>query len=131
MAEFIKKSIYEKIGSNNNVKTINIAADFSPVVSGRKLADGPYSGERFRLEFMLPALNNYDLVIVNLDDVLGYSVAFLDDAFGGLVEIDRIDTSILLEKLMIQSRRALPANAILRIINSKSAQVISGKPEIT
>jgi hypothetical protein len=68
------------------IKIININKDFSKFPSGRFYIDGPYSGERFRKEFLLPALKDYDVVEIYLDGTLGYSSAFLKEAFGGLYE---------------------------------------------
>ncbi|MGZ4996580.1 MAG: STAS-like domain-containing protein [Methylobacter sp.] len=68
-----------------NTKLINIAKDFSDEPFGRFYTDGDYSGERFRKEYLLPALSEYDKVIVNLDGSEGYGSSFLEEAFGGLI----------------------------------------------
>jgi hypothetical protein len=65
---------------------INIQRDFSRYPAGRYRADGPYNGERFREDFLIPALNNKaKQVYIELDGVRGYNSSFLDEAFGGLV----------------------------------------------
>jgi len=67
---------------------ISIANDFSDVPAGRYLSDGDYSGEKFREDFLLPALRNANesnLVIVDINGVEGYGSSFLEEAFGGLV----------------------------------------------
>jgi hypothetical protein len=63
---------------------ITIAKDFSDVPLGRYPSDGKFSGERFREEFLKPALQK-DKVTVNIDGTEGYGSSFLDEAFGGLV----------------------------------------------
>jgi hypothetical protein len=63
---------------------ISIAKDFSEVPLGRYPTDGKFSGERFREEFLKPALQK-DEVTVNIDGTEGYGSSFLDEAFGGLV----------------------------------------------
>ncbi len=64
---------------------INVARDFSPFAAGRHTADGPYSGERFREEILLPSLSQNAHVTVDLDGTLGLGSSFLEEAFGGLV----------------------------------------------
>lgn len=64
---------------------IDIASDFSDVPVGRFRTDGPNSGERFRTEFLVPALAEHDVVTVNLDGVEGFGSSFLEEAFGGVV----------------------------------------------
>ncbi|ASR89174.1 STAS-like domain-containing protein [Alcaligenes faecalis] len=66
-------------------KMINIAKDFSPFAAGRYRSDGPWSGERFREEILLPALKQGGGVSVVLDGTLGLGSSFLEEAFGGLV----------------------------------------------
>jgi hypothetical protein len=65
--------------------TIRIATDFSRTPGGRYREDGDFSGEQFREEFLVPALDNPEGVIVFLDDTDGYPSSFLEEAFGGLV----------------------------------------------
>jgi hypothetical protein len=65
--------------------TIDIARDFSPVPAGRHAVDGDYSGEHFRRLVLRPALDQYAIVEVILDNTEGFSSSFLEEAFGGLV----------------------------------------------
>ncbi len=64
---------------------IDIATAFSRFPGGRVKTDGPFSGEAFREDVLLPALNNYDRVLVKIDGVMGYGSSFLEECFGGLV----------------------------------------------
>lgn len=64
---------------------INIAEDFSRYPSGRVVADGPNSGQKFREKFLVPALRDHETVVVVLDGVRGYPSSFTEEAFGGLV----------------------------------------------
>lgn len=67
-------------------KVINIERDFSRYPAGRYLTDGPYNGEKFRKEFLVPALSeSTEKVIVELDGARGLGSSFLEEAFGGLV----------------------------------------------
>ncbi|RDE04675.1 STAS-like domain-containing protein [Sphingomonas aracearum] len=63
---------------------IIVAKDFSRAPAGRFISDGPNSGTRFRDDYLVPALNRGDDVVVQLDGVRAYGSSFLDEAFGGL-----------------------------------------------
>ncbi|HHW4136600.1 TPA: STAS-like domain-containing protein [Yersinia enterocolitica] len=66
------------------MKTIYIK-EFSKFPGPRYISLGEFSGEEFRDEYLIPALEKYDEVTVNLDGVFGYGSSFLEEAFGGLV----------------------------------------------
>ena len=66
--------------------SIDIAKDFSRYPSGRHLLDGPNSAERFREEFLWPALTSPpDTIEVNVNTY--FSAAWADEAFGGLIKV--------------------------------------------
>jgi hypothetical protein len=65
-------------------QTISIASDFSKFPAGRYRADGPASGERFREEFLLPALRRGPVIVV-LDGVAGLPSSFFEEAIGGII----------------------------------------------
>ena len=69
------------------MKQISIAKDFSRYPAGRFLTDGPFSGERFRTEFLVPNLESGTEVLVDLDGVAGYGSSFLEEAFGGAIRV--------------------------------------------
>lgn len=64
--------------------TLHIARDFSRFPAGRHMADGPYSGQRFREEFLVPALKKGPVELL-LDDVAGLPSSFLEEVIGGLI----------------------------------------------
>lgn len=70
--------------------TISIASDFSRYPAGRYLSDGPYSGEKFRDDLLLPKLSELSegsTLRVELDGVRGYGSSFLEEAFGGAMRL--------------------------------------------
>jgi hypothetical protein len=68
---------------------IAIARDFTKYPGPRYKESGPFSGELFRDEMLIPALRDAirdgGRVVVNLDDVAGYGSSFLEESFGGLL----------------------------------------------
>ena len=66
-------------------KVIDIAKDFSPYPAGRDRTDGPFSGELFRQEHLVPALTSSKQILILLDGTEGYGSSFLEEAFGGLI----------------------------------------------
>lgn len=64
---------------------ISIANDFSSTPGGRFRTDGPFSGEQFREDVLIPALGSAPSITVELDGTRGYPSSFLDEAFAGLV----------------------------------------------
>ena len=85
------------------LRTIKIAEDFSTEPYGRYPEDGDANGTRFRDEWMLPALQQFEKVVVILDGTEGYGSSFLEESFGGLVRIHRIAPDLLREQLSIVS----------------------------
>lgn len=60
-------------------------SDFSKTPFGRYYSDGKHCGQAFRDEHLIPLINSYDLVNIELDGVLGYGSSFLEEVFGGLL----------------------------------------------
>ena len=85
-------------------KVISIAQDFSPSPAGRYVSDGPFPGEKFLIELLLPAMQQYSEVTVNLDGTSGMGSSFLEEAFGGLVRRG-FSREQLRQKLHIQTSR--------------------------
>jgi hypothetical protein len=64
---------------------IAIAKDFTDTPGGRYRTDGPFSGQEFREDLLVPAMDTADHVVVDLEGVMGLPPSFLEEAFGGLV----------------------------------------------
>lgn len=84
---------------------IVIARDFSKTPFGRFTEDSPNSAERFRKEFLVPALESDDQeVVVDFRGVaLGIGSSFLEEAFGGLVRREGLPKSQIKARLVIKS----------------------------
>ena len=85
-------------------KTISVAVDFSPSPAGRYRSDGPYPGEAFREDLLLPALRAHESVTVEFDGTDGFGSSFLEEAFGGLVR-EGFTEEMLRRRLHIKSSR--------------------------
>lgn len=81
--------------------TIKIKDDFSRYPLGRDDSDGPFNGEKFRKEHLVPALRMHEKVTVYLDGPKGYGSSFLEEAFGGLVRKENFSKDDLKRKLVI------------------------------
>ena len=79
---------------------IDVANEFSRKPFGRLRSDGDFSAEVFREDWLLPALQEYDKVIVDLSGSNLYGSSFLEEAFGGLTET--VSQDELRSKLVIK-----------------------------
>ena len=66
------------------VQHIDIGKEFASHLSVRFRADGDKSGQEFRENLLEPACLENDKVVVNLDGIDHYTVAWMDEAFGGI-----------------------------------------------
>lgn len=84
-------------------QSVSIASSFSKFPAGRYKSDGPYSGEQFRDDVLMPLLRTNTPVVVTLDGTLGYGSSFLEEAFGGLVRVHALTPARLRELLTLQT----------------------------
>lgn len=85
------------------IRTINIASEFSRSPAGRNLDDGPFSGESFRENFLVPALRSGADLVVDLTGALSFGSSFLEEAFGGLVREHRFRPAELRQRMKIRT----------------------------
>lgn len=91
-----------KKGRRGKMKTytIKISDIFSPTPKGRVHPDdGPNTGQRFREQFLEPIFNDYEKIIIDLDDLYGCPSSFREEAFGGLVRKLKVKPQVVLNKL--------------------------------
>lgn len=113
---------------NPGMKLIKIA-DYSVAPAGQKRGDGPHSGEWFREEVILPALKEYQTVVINLDGTLGFSATFLKEAFGGLIAPGR-KASDLHKHLQISSELDSYKERVWRYIDEATPKEVSADPSV-
>lgn len=104
-----------------NIEIISIAQSFSKAPAGRYYSDGPYSGQKFRTEVLLPAFEKSEKVEVDLDGTLGYGSSFLEEAFGGLVRECGLTLEQVNSKLTVNSSRRLYLNRIEKYLKDAEA----------
>lgn len=87
--------------------SLNIAREYSRCPGARYDREGDYSGERFREQFLLPRLKEAIatgvMLVVVLDGSAGYSTAFIEESFGGLVREDGLSLQEIKDHLIIIS----------------------------
>ena len=98
-------------------KVINLIEDFGPRPYGRyqsevQRGEEDNTGERFRKEFLEPALRNNEKVKVNLSGYNRYARSFIDEAFGGLISsgaftLDDLSAHLVVEHLTLPSIETL------------------------
>jgi len=57
--------------------------DWTRLPAGRSRGDGPYSGEAFRDDVLVPALRKHDSVTLDLNDIYGLAASWTEEVFGG------------------------------------------------
>ncbi len=89
---------------------LSIPNEYSKFPAGRTPADGPFNGQRFREEFLLPALHRAlaakSKLVVSLDGAGAYSSSFLEEAFGGIVRAKVFSNDVLSGLLEIRAEDA-------------------------
>lgn len=110
-------------------KTINIVKDFSPSPYGRysrevSAGEEDTTGERFRTEFLIPALHAHDKVIVDLTGYNRYARSFIDEAFGGLISSGAFTLDELKNKLSYEHRDLPSIKELIhaRLVNAENAR---------
>ena len=81
------------------MKIIKISTDYTKFPGGRFISDGKFSAQEFRQKLIEPIFETEDKIVIDLDDVEGFSTAFLEETFGGLVRTFGKDK--VLEKIEI------------------------------
>ncbi|MFN3714832.1 MAG: STAS-like domain-containing protein [Alcanivoracaceae bacterium] len=100
-------------------KTINIALDFSRFPGGRFRSDGPASGEAFRDDHLVPAINNGGggVTVISMDGVAGYGSSFLEEAFGGLIRLEHISEKDFWKSFSISASDSALLNEIKEYVH--------------
>ena len=93
------------LSQDNDVENIDVGRDFSPYPAGRFRTDGKFSGEAFREKCLVPALKRGKTLRIELDSALAYGSSSLEEAFGGLVRVDKLRPEELKTKLQLLTKR--------------------------
>lgn len=101
--------------------TIDVANDFSDMPYGRSLVDNAFNGKTFRTEHLLKALDEYDVVIVDLTGVMGSGSSFLDEAFAGLIKYEGYRYEDIKKRLIFKSKYQSILNNIEKYMREAKA----------
>lgn len=63
-------------------------SDFTKTPGGRYRNDGPFSAEEWRDDYLVPAAK-IGPIVVDLDGTAGIASSFIEEAFGGLMRINK------------------------------------------
>ncbi|MCL6234056.1 STAS-like domain-containing protein [Acinetobacter sp. ANC 5579] len=99
---------------------INVGEEFYPRPAGRFYTDGSHSGQRFREEMLLPAIQKLkanEKLIVDFSLVTMAGSSFLEESFGGLIRKKKITKESLLDILEIITKRKIIKDRIYEYIN--------------
>jgi hypothetical protein len=92
---------------------VNVGRDFTPIPSGaEKMYEGDQSAQSFRERFLEAPLRRGESVFVEIDDTIGYSSLFLEEAFGGLIRSLRITPAQLRQQLHIVTESSIDLEEI-------------------
>jgi hypothetical protein len=82
---------------------IKVANDFSRIPCARFLSEGDFPGEEFREKILLPklreAIEKNEKLEIDLDGTAGLGTSFLEESFGGLIRIDKLDYEEILKTI--------------------------------
>lgn len=87
------------------MKEMNFVNEFTDMPLGRYITDGPYSGERFREEFLVPKLQqlkNEEQLLLDLSNAFGFGSSFLEECFGGIIRKQYFSLGDLNKKLILK-----------------------------
>ena len=87
----------------SRVKEFSISREFSAFPGGRTRNDGPFSGVRFRDEFLRHLLEDNDEVVLNLDGLAGLPSSFWEEVFGGLIRNKIVSIEQLGDRLKLKT----------------------------
>jgi hypothetical protein len=93
--------------------TVLVAQQFSRHPAGRTSRDGPFSGQRFREQFLEPSLRRREKVVVEFEGVRGAGSSFLEEAFGGLIR-DGFPKDLVLQLVEVHHRSNPTVSAEVR-----------------
>ena len=96
---------------------IDVGSEFSDMPYGRDEKDGDSNGLRFRKDFLLKNLEDYEHIVVDLSNVLGCPSSFADEAFAGLVIHEGFTKEEVLSRLSFISEYESVKSNIIKYIN--------------
>lgn len=98
-----------------------VAEQFHRRPSGRYRTDGPWSGEKFREDYLVPliqqAISENKKLLINFDNVSMSASSFIHEAFSGLIVHKHFTKEQLINTLVIESERTAIVESIYEYLN--------------
>lgn len=80
-------------------KILKISKVFSRTPGARFRSEGKFSGQELREVHLTPAIKEavatQIILCIDLDGTAGYGTSFLEEAFGGLIRVDKISLTLI------------------------------------
>ncbi|WP_122435045.1 STAS-like domain-containing protein [Pseudomonas viridiflava] len=102
--------------------TIFVATEFGDMPHGRNGNDGLLNGERFRKQFLMPALEEHEYVLVDFDGAKGCGSSFADESFAGLIDHEGWDKAELTRRVTYKFRFKSVLRNIYKYIDEAEAR---------
>ncbi|HRB97972.1 MAG TPA: STAS-like domain-containing protein [Nitrosomonas sp.] len=84
-----------------------VSTDFSPTPGPRKKIEGKFSGEVFRESCLEPklkeAIEKEVKLFIDLDGTAGFGTSFLEEAFGGLIRVNKYSYEKIINHIELKS----------------------------
>lgn len=78
---------------------LKISQIFSRTPGARVRTEGRFSGQELREDVLVPsilkAIETHQTILIDLDGTAGYGTSFLEEAFGGLIRVNKYDLKTL------------------------------------
>lgn len=87
--------------SNSNTFYV---AQYTDMPLGRNSDDGPRNGEDYRENIIVPALREYDEIVIDFEGTLGTAPSFLEELFGGLIRHRHLTMDELHRRIKVKSK---------------------------
>lgn len=87
--------------------TLKVSTDFSFTPGPRYEQEGKFSGEVFRKDFLEPklkeAIKRQVKLFIDFDGTAGYGTSFLEEAFGGLIRVNKYSYEEIFNHIELKS----------------------------
>lgn len=106
----------------SKVKELYVAK-YTDMPLGRNSDDGPLNGEDYRESVVVPALKEYDVLVIDFEGTLGTAPSFLEELFGGLIRHRYLTVDELHRRVKVKSKYQSVMRNIEKYISAADAKL--------